>query len=560
MIKPSSLKRLAFGITCFSMFSTLHAAQPKFTLTPLTPTTISIPANGVGMIQYRVTNQTKITRTLTMAPIQGVTQITAPAVAGACANPFTLASNESCILTLSINGAQISGNIISGPQVCKTRGAGDNSIDPYLCSQPTQEALLNVTRVVSEQAAISVNPSNLNLVASEGAQSLVVTNNSTTVTATNIKAELAGTALEGKVLQNASACATLAPGHQCLLTFTPGANAQTPTSLNIQGSNTKSITAQVGITLTLAYISNNQSSPVSQCRVDSITGNLNDCVTSEALAFESYAPRGVAVNAAGTFLYVVDASMPAVYVCKVNPSNGNLTCEQAFTDITILKRPRGIALDSSGTHAYIANIDNDTVLMCTIDPAFGYFTDCKNSRAQGLLSPQGVTFNAANTIAYISNGGNDTVSACSRNPSTALLSGCVRMEATDDQNTNLLNGPRLLAIEPGGATAYIPNYSGNNIIKCSIDQQTGRFVPNSCSEIPYSAVGGPVQIVFSPINPAISYVTNFGSVPYPPDPVVVPSVSQCSANLAACSNSGAVPPSLALWWGISFATLGKQPV
>jgi hypothetical protein len=58
------------------------AAQPKFTMVPTTPTTLTVAANQTATVQYEVTNKTKITRTLTTKPIAGVSQSTTGA--GVC--------------------------------------------------------------------------------------------------------------------------------------------------------------------------------------------------------------------------------------------------------------------------------------------------------------------------------------------------------------------------------------------------------------------------------------------------------------------------------------------
>ncbi|MFN7097630.1 MAG: hypothetical protein ACK4PR_08760, partial [Gammaproteobacteria bacterium] len=53
-----------------------YAGTPLWTFTPLTATTISVPANGTATVQYQVTNQSSKSHTLVMNSITGVTQIT----------------------------------------------------------------------------------------------------------------------------------------------------------------------------------------------------------------------------------------------------------------------------------------------------------------------------------------------------------------------------------------------------------------------------------------------------------------------------------------------------
>ena len=249
MNKFSLVKQLTVGIALFSDLTLLYAAtQPTFTLTPTTPTTVQIPVNDNAVVQYRVTNQTKITRTLTMVPIAGITQLTGSA--GECSNPFMLASKQSCLLTLQLNGSQLPGQVIQGPEVCKTQSADDNSPTPFLCSQPSQIESLSITRLGVEQAALSVSPSTRTLTACGASSNFTVTNNSSTVTATNILANLTGTALVGNVSQNFSDCTSVLPGQSCTLIFTPECiGAVTLASFPIQGDNTQQVGSSINVVL-----------------------------------------------------------------------------------------------------------------------------------------------------------------------------------------------------------------------------------------------------------------------------------------------------------------------
>ncbi|KTD53715.1 protein with a bacterial immunoglobulin-like domain protein [Legionella santicrucis] len=154
---------LTFNLICglclmFSMLQVHAGAQPKFNIIPTTPTTKQIPSIGNDTVQYRVTNNTTITRTLTMKPITGVTQV----VEGGCSSPFTLAAGASCLLTLNLDGNLLPARVIGGPEICKTKGAGNNNPDPFLCSQPSAANSLNITVVqpsLPTLTSISVTPS-----------------------------------------------------------------------------------------------------------------------------------------------------------------------------------------------------------------------------------------------------------------------------------------------------------------------------------------------------------------------------------------------------------------
>lgn len=150
-------KRLLIGTAAF-LITTLAIAgtQPKFSLIPTTATTLSIYLHTSATVQYRVTNNTTITRTLTIVPIQGISPNTAP---GNCSIPFTLAHGQSCLLTLTLNGNQLAPRTVGGPVVCKTESPSNNSPSPFLCSQPSAADSLNITVPISLNSII-ITPAN----------------------------------------------------------------------------------------------------------------------------------------------------------------------------------------------------------------------------------------------------------------------------------------------------------------------------------------------------------------------------------------------------------------
>lgn len=64
-------------------------SKPTFNIVPTTPTQVTVPSTGSLKVNYQVTNNTKLTRTLTMVPIKGISQN----ISGVknCKSPFTLA-------------------------------------------------------------------------------------------------------------------------------------------------------------------------------------------------------------------------------------------------------------------------------------------------------------------------------------------------------------------------------------------------------------------------------------------------------------------------------------
>lgn len=156
-IKAPRLSYILIGIVSLAAVNLSCAARPKFTITPSIPgsNVIQLQINGTAIIQYLVTNQTRITRTLTSVPSQGISQISLGNT-GECSSPFTLQRGASCTLNLRIEGSQIPAQVTGGPIVCKTKGGGNNSPDPFRCSQPSRKDQLNISVIQSNSVTLAI--------------------------------------------------------------------------------------------------------------------------------------------------------------------------------------------------------------------------------------------------------------------------------------------------------------------------------------------------------------------------------------------------------------------
>jgi hypothetical protein len=90
-------------------------------------------------VSYTVTNQALITKTWSMQPIAGITQIADEA--SDCPDPFTLASSQSCVLKLQLAGADLPERVVGGPVICVAN-------DKLNCYQPAAAGELDVTVVI----------------------------------------------------------------------------------------------------------------------------------------------------------------------------------------------------------------------------------------------------------------------------------------------------------------------------------------------------------------------------------------------------------------------------
>ena len=126
----------------FSLSAPLDAGSPVWTFSPLTATTISVSTTDTATVQYQVTNQSRKTHVLEMRGITGVSQNT---TSGHCANPFTLGYQQSCTLTLTVDGSALQGGVAGGPVVCQQ----GNTLQ---CYQPSRSDSLNITLTTAPSA------------------------------------------------------------------------------------------------------------------------------------------------------------------------------------------------------------------------------------------------------------------------------------------------------------------------------------------------------------------------------------------------------------------------
>ncbi|MDP1604135.1 MAG: IPT/TIG domain-containing protein [Legionella sp.] len=307
------------------MFTTAYAGTPLWTFVPLTTTTIEVPANGTATVQYQVTNQSSRTHTLSLQPLQGVTQTTAGP--GLCGNPFVLRGKNACILSLQINGSQLSNPIVQGPVVCQESSA-------TLCYQPDANNILRITQGSEiTDAVITVTGSPLTLTVNGSTGQLTINNTSTQVAATNITSDFTGTALDGNVTETGNTCAVVAPNASCTLTYTPGNTVVPQTSFTIQGTNTNALTAAIAIQSGSTLTGINPSS-------GSASGGTGVTLTGTGLTgatgvtFDGVAATGVNVVNSTTVTAVTPAHVAGVVDVVIATPAGGATLTNGYTYLT----------------------------------------------------------------------------------------------------------------------------------------------------------------------------------------------------------------------------------
>jgi DNA-binding beta-propeller fold protein YncE len=389
------------GILIFSSF-TLHAAQPKFSIIPVagTVTSLLLPSNFSETVSYQVTNQTNITRTLTMVPILGVNQVTTGG--GACPNPFILAPQQSCTLNLLINGSQVSSAGISGgPVICKTNGANDPRPDPFLCSQPSLPNTLAISLTKSGQHAYVANQIGNSI-------SLCQVNPAT------------------GLLSNCAVTVAMPGGPEGI-------------GFNSAG--------------TYFYSANPLNNSVTVCQVNSTTGALSSCVDSGGTGFNL--PDAVAFSPDGSIFYTSNfGGGGSVSACLVNPATGLLSSCVNNNSVTFAT-PANMTINSSGTLAYVVNRTASTTSICNVSGQV--VSSCNNASGNFFNGPEGITFSQLGLKAYIANAGGSNVVVCDvLQDSLGLLANCA---VTNGE----FRGTGNLGLNNLGTVAYVPNQTTSKV-------------------------------------------------------------------------------------------------
>jgi 6-phosphogluconolactonase (cycloisomerase 2 family) len=433
-MKPHHNSKMFITSMLILSSSVIHAAEPKFNIVPVAGsiTALLLPSNFTETLSYQVTNQTKITRTLTMVPITGVSQTTTGA--GVCSSPFTLAPQQSCTLSLVIYGSQVSSSGINGgPVVCKTRGQGDPSPDPYLCSQPSPQNTLAISVTSPGQHAYISNQFGDSITFCQA--------NPATGFLTN-----------------------------CAVTATGLGN---PEGIGFNPSGT------------LFYASDPSTNSITVCQVSKPTGALSACTSAGGGGFNL--PNAIAFSPDGGIFYTANLGGGAsVSACLVNPVNGQLSSCFNNTSPTF-GASADMAINAAGTLAYVANRSTSTVSVCNVSGQT--VNSCNDLSGSNFNGPEGVTLSPLGLHAYITNAGNAEVILCDvLQDGTGLLANC-------SPTNGEFSGTGNVGLNNLASLAYVPNQLLSQIFVCNVAPITGQL--SACIPSLGTGFSGPAGVVLN---------------------------------------------------------------
>jgi len=305
IVKPFLLvSLLTLGI------STAYSAPslPSVEFLPMTATNVQVSGENKIFVEYRLSNPSAATQRLKLSPTLGVTQLLKGE--GVCAEKIRLAPKESCYLTLQVDARSMAATIQHGPTLCE---ASEGLRDSTHCIQPQERDRLHIQRLSAKKAMLSIKSRHIrypaldkskkiipvafaqlcpvNLIAGTAVQfPITIANNSTTVTAYNIQASN----LPAGVTQDASACAVLSPGKSCTILLTAGATAQSTVLVNIQGSNTTTLSILIDVVPALSpTVQEGAETPPNQAWQGGTIYNINSDGSSGQIVANSLSVTGM---------------------------------------------------------------------------------------------------------------------------------------------------------------------------------------------------------------------------------------------------------------------------
>ncbi len=160
------------GAAGLMLMNTAQAFIPLWTFTqiPGYPSSVSVSTTGTATIKYTIINQSHKSHTLRMKRINGITP-------SGCTSPLNY--QQSCSLTLTVNGNGLTGDVFRGPELCEQG-------NPNLCYQPSQadSLAIRLTQVPPvQQYTVTSSADNNGSVNPSGAQTV---NSGATLTFTAI--------------------------------------------------------------------------------------------------------------------------------------------------------------------------------------------------------------------------------------------------------------------------------------------------------------------------------------------------------------------------------------
>jgi DNA-binding beta-propeller fold protein YncE len=254
-------------------------------------------------------------------------------------------------------------------------------------------------------------------------------------------------------------------------------NSTTPTSTPTPGTGA------------LAFVTNFNDGMVSSFKRNITTGVLT--LRGQVMAGAKKGPKGVVAAPSGSFLYVANNKDDNIYEFSVNQTNGKLTpLSTPSVSNGAGSEPDEIAINLAGTFIWVTGAKKGTVTTYAIGSA-GQLTQV-SGKVTGLVKPFGIAVNSAGTLVYVADNGAGLVYSYSVGSSGALT----KIGSVPDLGSPG-GTPGFIAIDPAETFIYVTDLNAGQLSVLGTASGTLSF----SSLMPATTTGNvPVGIGYSTIS------------------------------------------------------------
>ena len=194
-------------------------------------------------------------------------------------------------------------------------------------------------------------------------------------------------------------------------------------------------------------------------------GTLTEVTPRTSIAPNASQPQLLAMDAAGAFLYVMNAGTSNISVFSINSSSGALT-QVTGSPFSIGLLPLNMVPAPSGNFLYVSvaggTVGTANGSIATFSANSGVLTLIGVTSTDG-VNPYGLTINSAGTYLYVANSQSPSLSIFAIGSSGALTQ--VPGSPISDGYTN----PLAMIFDPTGTYLYVANKGSNNVVSYLID-------------------------------------------------------------------------------------------
>ena len=235
---------------------------------------------------------------------------------------------------------------------------------------------------------------------------------------------------------------------------------------------------------------------ISVYQINRSTGVLTD-VTQGSPANSGTTPSAIAIDPSGSYLYVTDTTGPVIRAYAIS---GN-TLTATGTPQATGNNPSEVAVAPSGNFVYVTNYGDNSVSAYSLSRVNGALTPDSAGSVIGLVNqnPASIAVGPAGNALYTANSGDFSVASLSVNTSTGALSNL--------NNQTAGTGSGSLAVDPNGRFLLVANGSANTVGFYTVNASTGALSSSLNNTSLAGSVDSQANVTLDPTG-AYAYVTD----------------------------------------------------